>query len=973
MKYNPLFFSLLTTLTFTGCIGGGGNGDDVQSSVVTSETTDAPITLQLSAEPTLLAADETATVTVKLISGDNTNANKQFHVETTGTAQLSTVLGTTDNNGEASFTVTHSQPETVTLTVSHGVVTQSLQLYFGAQLALLPTTSNASVSTELTAILKDSHQTPIEQQTVSFHFIGDNHETLTPISTLTAADGTATVTITDVEQNGGRVQVAAESGHLSAQAQVNFLATFGDNRQFNVTTNTHVLNADQVATIVVNITDNHGLPLAGQPVNFNITANDGTAIIADIFPRQGISDEQGKLSAVATYPQGGNALVTVQAGASQQQLPLYFGAGLQFQTTDLKGINGGEPLTLVTQLLDAFGVGIAGRAIDFRVQDGEAILDNFQVVSDENGRASVNVTSSQVGTVVIAAQSGILMPIATATVEFQPNTPAQLVLSSEIDTLSLNGEATLTAIVTDQQGNPVSDGTEVLFSTNIGLITESGLTVAGKTSAIFSATTQAGFATITATAGTASDSLTLDIQPGSAGSIEIQSVDPSVIGISGSGVAQSATIEFLVKDHLGNPVADGTPVTFSLGNTTLGGGETISTEGSSGNTADDITHNGRVRVTLQSGSVAGNIDVIATVSDSISTVARVTIVGGMPEADHLSLAVEYHNLAGGVTFGLLGQITAYVGDRFGNIVPDNTAVSFMTEGGTIGTSIGDGAFTTTTQLGQATATLQTARPTTPNLGGIATERNMGYQCSGNYERLISSNNLLCGNPGLVTIIAFTTGSEAFIDSNGNGSYDQGESFTDASEPFIDGNDNNTFEAGELYIDVNKNGQFDAGNNQFDGPGGATPNTTIWHSTRVLFSENSAPLTVNSNDTMPFNIPNGGSQTFTVENISDRYGNALVQGTRFQVTTNNGVLGGTTDLTVDDTSGRGFREISFTLSSNPPTVVTDTDADGNQQTRYEYPPPTSATITITLTSPFQDNSPGGNGDQELIISGIINTQ
>jgi adhesin/invasin len=279
-------------------------------------------------------------------------------------------------------------------------------------------------------------------------------------------------------------------------------------------------------------------------------------------------------------------------------------------------------------------------------------------------------------------------------------------------------------------------------------------------------------------------------------------------------------------------------------------------------------------------------------------------------------------------------------------------------------------------LGQASAILQTARPTTPNLGGIATERRFGYECSGSYAEVKPgvSIRLLCGNPGLVTIVAFTTGSESFVDRNGNGYYDSGESFTDVSEPFIDGNDSDAFEEGELYIDVNGSGRFDAGNNQFDGPGGATPNTTIWHSIRVLFSASSMPLNVISDETLPFSIPNGESRTFTVENISDSYGNALVEGTRFQVTTNNGVLGGITDLTFDDNSGRGYQEeISFTLSSNPPTVVTEKDADGNQQTRYEYPPPTPATLTLTLTSPYKESGPGGNGNQELIISGIINTQ
>ncbi|MEK8015558.1 MAG: hypothetical protein VSS75_001735, partial [Candidatus Parabeggiatoa sp.] len=508
------------------------------------------------------------------------------------------------------------------------------------------------------------------------------------------------------------------------------------------------------------------------------------------------------------------------------------------------------------------------------------------------------------------------------------------------------------------------------FTTDVGTITQSAVTENGMATAIFSASTQAGIATITATSGVASHTLTLTVQPGSAGTIEVSKIEPKVIGILGSGVTQTTTIDFLLKDSLGNPVAEGTSVQFTLGKTTLHGGESISTEGNSGKEATGKTNNGLVSVTLKSGAVAGNIDVIGSVqtgNTTISTAARVTIVGGLPDAEHLALAVEFHNIAGGVTLGLLNNITAYVGDRFGNIVPDGTSVSFITEGGTIGQSIGGGAFTTTTELGRATAILQSANPSTPLLGGVATYREVGYDCSGNYAFVTSPGTplLLCSNPGLVTIVAFTTGSESFVDKNGNGLYDADDSFTDICEPFIDGNDNGQFDEGELYIDVNSNGAFDTGNGQFDGPGGPSENTTIWYSTRVLFSDRTAPIQVKP---ASFSIPNGGSETFTIQNISDIYGNALVKNSQFNVTTNNGKLGGVTHFTFGDSNTPAQSGIQFTLSSNPcSNSVTNEDGSVTEK----CPPPNSATITISITSPFKDQSPGGNGDEPFVISGGIN--
>jgi adhesin/invasin len=660
-----------------------------------------------------------------------------------------------------------------------------------------------------------------------------------------------------------------------------------------------------------------------------------------------------------------------------------FGATLSLSPTEAAGVANSSPITLTATVRDAQGGGIAAIPVDFRLINGQAFLEPFRVTTNNSGQAVVTVSSDTLGTATIEAQVDTLTPTVQAMLTFNPSEPSRLTLSSSSDSLSLNGETTVTAIVKDAQGHWVKKDTPVQFNvTGAGTITANALTDSeGKAEATFSATTEAGLATITATAGAATDSLNLTVQAGNAGTIEVSQIDPQVIGIVGSGVIQSTTIEFFIKDSLGNPVADGTAVDFALGTTTLGGGETLSTEGESGTTAIGRTLNGRVSVTLKSGAVAGNIDVIATVNETISTVARVTIVGSVPDIDHLSLAVEFHNIAGGVRFGLQNKITAYVGDRFGNIIPDGTAVSFITEGGTIGTSIGSGAFTTTTEFGQATAVLQSANPTTPALGGTASLQSSGYQCGWPYTFINNATPAenLCGNPGLVTIVAYSTGSESFIDTNGNGQFDlgidqhshsgfldengnqqwdHGEKIVgkgDLSEPYIDGNDNFTFDSGELYIDVNNNGQF-------DGPDGIFQNnTTIWHSTRVLFSAETRSeqqgLTITPTS---FAILNGGSETFTVSNISDIYGNTLVKGSQVRVTTNNGVLGGTTEFTFGDNI-QAAQAITFTLSSVPCQI---TNEEGQQI--QQCPSPEPATITVTITS-------SGNGDESLVISGMINLE
>lgn len=942
-----------------------------------------------------------------LLQEDLALPNTSFTVKvSSSTAQLSdlpTITGAqgegkTDANGKARFTLTNNVAENVTVTLSSGAVNQTIQLYFGATLELLPVTTNTIETTKLTALLKDGYQSPLSEQPIQFNFVKQNNETLSPATVTTTSDGTAQVTVTDLGKDGGAVTVEARSGQLKAQAQVNFLAAFGDDRRLAVKTTATVLDTDQSATVTALITDDKGLPVTGQPVAFSVIRADGGQSQAGLTRSNGVSDEQGQVTTVVSDGTAENILVKVKVDTAEYEVPLYFGATLSLLPKTAHGVaDGTTVVTLTATVNDASGHRIADAPVHFQLKSGQALLENIENQTDQSGRATVDVTSNTLGEVQVAAQADLLDSITIAIIQFESSEPAQLTLSALADTLSLNGELVITAEVKDAQGNPVKAGTPVTFTTNLGEITDSVLTRQGLAKAQFSATTEAGLVTITATAGTATNSLTLTIQSGKAGTIEVNNIDPRVIGIIGSGVTQSATIEFLVKDSSGNPVDDGTAVRFKLGNTTLGGGETITTEGGNSTTAVGRTNKGLAKVTVKSGTVAGNIDVIAEVDTKeglISTSARVTVVSNVPDADHLSLSVQYHNIAGGVTFGLLDNITAFVGDRFGNIVPDNTSVSFITEGGTIGRSIEGGAFTSTTTLGQAQAVLQSAGPTTPQLGGIPTLKTAGYSCSETpptgfpsyplYPFMSTSRQRdLCGNPGLVTVVAYTVGSESFVDVNGNGYFDAGDRHShlgyidangneqwdsgeiitdqgDVSEPFIDGNDNSIFEEGELYVDVNNNGQFDGPDGQFQ------DNTTIWQDVRVLFSGKTAPFEVvdeKGNPIRSFSIGNEETQIFMVTNLFDIYGNALTKGSQFTVTTNNGVLGGTTVLTFDDMQ-TPINTISFSLSSNPPS-----GAEGDPV----YPLPSSATVTITFDSPLSDSEAGGNGSRELSISGVINAR
>ncbi|MFY0569067.1 hypothetical protein ACN28E_35315 [Archangium lansingense] len=84
---------------------------------------------------------------------------------------------------------------------------------------------------------------------------------------------------------------------------------------------------------------------------------------------------------------------------------------------------------------------------------------------------------------------------------------------------------------------------------------------------------------------------------------------------------------------------------------------------------------------------------------------------------------------------------------------------------------------------------------------------------------------------LVSMIAITTGEEAFDDLNNNGVHDESplEPYEDLTEPFVDSNDNGTWDSKERYVDANGNGKWDGKNGKFD----AT--TLIWVQERILWT------------------------------------------------------------------------------------------------------------------------------------------
>lgn len=515
-----------------------------------------------------------------------------------------------------------------------------------------------------------------------------------------------------------------------------------------------------------------------------------------------------------------------------------------------------------------------------------------------------------------------------------PGVVNDLAVTVNPPTVAVSDTADGSAVVHATVSNELGDGVEnvrVRFATTVGTINRSVLSDANgdaNATLVIPAGTSPGTATLRVTAGgrqvgNVSVPIVNSIgtptpPPGDEpAAIQFVSAQPSTIGVRGSSQPEQSTVTFLVTDGTGAP-RPGAKVTFSIARIA---DESITP------TQATTDQDGKVQVTLTSGTRALSEQVTAQVTTVGTTlIARsnpINVLGGPPSQPNFSLVHRVHNISGQVSFGIEDQMTAFVADRFGNPVAPETAVSFTTAGGAIGNP------TATNALGQATATLISQLPIADN--------------------------------GIVATLATVNGERPFIDTNGNGVCDSGDTLLPVAEPFYDANCNGVYDTGEAFVDLNDNKQFDD-NQTPDSSGQPTcaDQIVLSRSICTTFSGPTAAVLRNSGSSV---VEAGGSRDFTLI-ISDNpdplgnpgVGNPIVGGSTIGVTMQGGrgqVLG-LSSFTIPDaqTNDRiidGINRFQFSVSDDQPTATTST----------------AASVVVTVTSAPGSLPGGGNGSVTIV--------
>ncbi|MBC7548019.1 MAG: hypothetical protein H7224_05165, partial [Polaromonas sp.] len=218
---------------------------------------------------------------------------------------------------------------------------------------------------------------------------------------------------------------------------------------------------------------------------------------------------------------------------------------------------------------------------------------------------------------------------------------------------------------------------------------------------------------------------------------------------------------------------------------------------------------GLVSIVVFSGTIPGPIKVRAALVSTPLVFAEsqnLTVASGPPSQRFMSLSVQTFNIEGSNLDGTSTQVTVRIADRQGNPVQDGTVINFTAEGG---------------QVAPSCTTLQVL--------GIS-------QCSVNF---ISQNPRPID--GRVSVLAYTEGTQDYIDVNGNNKYDAGiDTLIPVGDAYRDDNENGVYDAllGEFVISrggtdacLGSGGQFPSVANTCDGK----LSTTVRQQAIILFS------------------------------------------------------------------------------------------------------------------------------------------
>jgi len=682
--------------------------------------------VSISAGSTTLTADGTSWTYITADvrdSGDTADpaaAGTEVVFTTTAGTPVTPTTTTIDGVGKASFKLVSptSVGSTTVSAAAGGSSSLAITISFvpGPASSIALSTTDGSLAadgtstTTVQAVVTDANGNLVGSELVSFT-VADG--TLAARSGSSDTDGIAAVTYTAPSTlPGDRTDTVTASLIGGATDTADIALTPAPAASVSVGSDVPSIVADGAAqaTLTATVKDRVGNSVVdGTVVTFAANAGDLDGTVEGTQSTFSAATDGGQATAILTAPRLiGSATITATSGdaTGNSTIDLMPGvpAAIAVRATHrtLLAVPTNTSLIIV-DVEDANGNTVAdGEVLTFSVSAGSGTLSASSTTT-EDGSASVTYTASNVigvETITVQASSG-----ATGTVSISLTTiDAETVfVSANPESVTADGssQSTITASLIDFDGDPVSDGNVVIFTTDAGDIdsTTDGVqstfettSTDGKATATLTAPTVVGSAKVTATSSwIRSGEITIEFVPGQPDAITLVAA-PGSLPADGSSTSEVAAT---VEDANGNTVADGETIAFSVSS----GAGTLSA-------ASATTESGVASVTYTASDTVGIETVTAQASTGATGTVAITLtslpVGSIPDVS----ADPPRILADGVS---RATITATVNDTGGNPVADGAIVDFSTTNGALS------ATSATTTGGKASVAL-----TAPTSAGSAT-------------------------------------------------------------------------------------------------------------------------------------------------------------------------------------------------------------------------------------------------------------
>jgi hypothetical protein len=431
--------------------------------------------------------------------------------------------------------------------------------------------------------------------------------------------------------------------------------------------------------------------------------------------------------------------------------------------TLLRGIS----FYLRATLLDANGSPIPYTLVKFTADASTASLVSPSTLTDKDGIAEVAIKSASLKAVAgnVSATATVATQSISDSMDIQTKSAVIILRDLSFPTLtpplSLAANQTrevLAKILVD--GNPAPASLlNAKFETTCGAFSADSVATnsSGEVRTNYTVGTNCDQATITASIVEVVDqtkTISLAVNKATSSRIDfMNATTPTMVTSRIPGALSNSTLTFKLFDSSNTPIK-GKALTATLAQESLSVG--IRFEGDQTTLSTTTDGDGLAKVVVKAGGVPGPVTVQVVDPDNTNVLGISTglkVSSGKAAQDRISLSSDKSSLEAFAVDNVTASLTLSVSDRFGNPVPAGTAVNFATNSGlVVGSSSGTCLLDSTSQ------------------------------CSVTYRSINGSSRPKNGH---VFVLAWMNGEEAFVDINGDGIWQRGETFYPLGTPYLD--------------------------------------------------------------------------------------------------------------------------------------------------------------------------------------------